>query len=164
MLIEQLSGMPYRDFVREQVLEPAGMHRSGFYAFNDLPANTANGYLEDRRTTNIYQLPLRGGGDGGMFTTTDDLRAFWDSLFADRILSEGLTGTYLDTHWRFNDTRGYGCGLYKRLDDSVFWISGGDAGVGFASWHVPGEQLTVNVLSNVTNGEGAIRDVVLSVL
>ena len=164
MVIEKLTGMLYRDFVREQVLEPAGMRRSGFYAFNDLPENTANGYMEDRRTTNIYQLPLRGGGDGGMYTTADDLVAFWDSLFAHRILSEGLTEIYLDTHWAFDEIRGYGCGVYKRLDDSMYWISGGDAGVGFYSGHVPGEGLTISILSNITNGEGGMRKAVLSAL
>ena len=164
MLIEKLTGMLYRDFIREQVLQPAGMHRSGFYAFNDLPENTANGYLEDRRTTNIYQLPLRGGGDGGIYTTTDDLRAFWDSLFSYRILSRELTGTYLATHWSFDDTRGYGCGVYKRLDNSMFSIVGGDAGVGFDSRYLPQEDLTVNILSNVTNGECRVRGAVLSAL
>ena len=95
MLIEKLTGRLYRDFIREFVLQVANMHQSGFYAFNDLPENTANGYLEDRRTTNIYQLPLRGGGDGGMYTTTSDLRAFWESWFSYRILSSELTPTYL---------------------------------------------------------------------
>ena len=112
MLIEKLTGMLYRDFIREHVLQVANMHRSGFYAFNDLPENTANGYLEDRRTTNIYQLPPRGGGDGGMYTTTEDLRAFWYSLFSNRILSEELTTTYLSTHCTFSDTAGYGCGVF----------------------------------------------------
>jgi CubicO group peptidase (beta-lactamase class C family) len=164
MLIERLTGMLYRDFIREHVLQAANMHRSGFYAFNDLPENTANGYLEDRRTTNIYQLPPRGGGDGGMYTTTDDLRAFWGSLFSNRILSAELTGTYLSTHWRFSDRDGYGCGLYKRLDDSMFSIVGGDAGVGFDSRYLPEEKLTINILSNITNGEDGIRDVVLGFL
>jgi hypothetical protein len=140
------------------------MHSSGFYAFNDLPENTANGYFEDRRTTNIYQLPLRGGGDGGMYTTTDDLRAFWDSLFSHRILSPELTDTYLRTHSTFNDTMGYGCGVYKRLDDSMFSIVGVDAGVGFDSRHLPHDKLTINVLSNITNGEEGIRKVVLGFL
>jgi CubicO group peptidase (beta-lactamase class C family) len=98
MLIEKLTGVLYRNFIREHVLRAANMHKSGIYVFNDLSENTANGYLEDRRTTNIYQLPLRGGGDGGMYTTTDDLRAFWDSLFSNRILSEELTEAYLNTH------------------------------------------------------------------
>lgn len=164
MLIERLTGMLYRDFIREHVLQPAGMHKSGFYAFNDLPENTANGYLADRRTTNIYQLPLRGGGDGGMYTTTDDLRAFWEGLFSNSILSPELTETYLDTHHAFNDTAGYGCGVYKRLDDSMFSIVGGDAGVGFDSRYLVQEKLAINILSNVTNGEEAIRKVVLSFL
>jgi CubicO group peptidase (beta-lactamase class C family) len=164
MLIEKLTGMLYRDFVREHVLQVANMHRSGFYALNDLPENTANGYLEDRRTTNIYQLPLRGGGDGGMYTTTVDLRAFWESLFSGRILSEELTKTYLSTHYTFNDTEGYGLGIYKRLDDSVFSIEGGDAGVGFDSRYLLQEKLTINILSNITNGENDMRDVVLGFL
>ncbi len=161
MLIERMTGMLYRDFVHDHILKAAGMHNSGFYAFNDLPENTANGYLEDRRTTNIYHLPLRGGGDGGMYTTTDDLRSFWDSLFSYRILSEELTKTYLNTHHTFNDTNGFGCGIYKRLDNSMFSIEGGDAGVGFDSRYLVKEKLTINILSNITNGENRIRDVVL---
>ncbi len=164
MLIEKLTGMLYRDFIREHVLHAADMHRSGFYAFNDLPENTANGYLEDRRTTNIYQLPRRGGGDGGMYTTTDDLRSFWDSLFSNRILSKELTETYLQTQYALNDRDGYGCGLYKRLDDSMFWIEGGDAGVGFDSRYRPQGKLTISILTNITNGENGIRDLVLGLL
>jgi CubicO group peptidase (beta-lactamase class C family) len=161
MLIEKLTGRLYRDFIQEHVLKAARMRRSGFYAFNDLPENTANGYLEDRSRTNIYQLPLRGGGDGGMYTTTDDLRAFWDSLFSYRILSEGLTKTYLSMQVRIDDTWGYGCGIYRQLDESVFSIAGGDAGVGFSSRHLLPEKLTVNVLSNITNEAGAMRDAIL---
>ncbi len=161
ILIEKLTGSLYREFVSERVLAAANMDRSGFYAFNDLPENTANGYLEDRRTTNIYQLPLRGGGDGGMYTTTEDLRVFWDSLFSNRILSSALTETFLATHSTINNNIGYGCGIYKRLDDSTFSIGGGDAGVGFYSRHVVGEKLTVNILSNITNGEEGIRKILL---
>ena len=161
MLIEKLTGSLYRDFIREHVLQRANMHRSGFYAFNDLPENTANGYLEDRRTTNIYHLPLRGGGDGGMYTTTDDLRAFWDSLFSHRILSTELTATFLKTHSTFDAANGYGCGIYKHLDDSMFAIEGGDAGVDFSSRYIVPKNLTINILSNITNGEEAIREIVL---
>ena len=160
MLIEKVTGRQYRDFISEHVLGAANMGRSGFYAFNDLPENTANGYLEDRRKTNIYQLPLRGGGDGGMFSTTADLRAFWDSLFSNGILSPALTHTFLATHSTINDDTGYGCGLYKRLDNSEFSIMGGDAGVGFDSRYIVKEKLTINILSNITNGEMGIREII----
>jgi len=164
ILIEKLTGRLYSDFIRELVLQPASMQNSGFFSFDDLPENTANGYLEDRRTTNIYRLPPRGGGDGGMYTTTHDLRLFWDSLFSGRIVSRALTATYLKTHYRRDDTRGYGCGIYKRLDDSVFWIVGSDAGVGFESRYIVPERLTVNILSNITDGEDDMRDVLLNYL
>jgi len=97
-----------------------------------------------------------------MYTTTGDLRLLWDSLFSGRILSEELMTTYLKTHWPRDDTRGYGCGAYKRLDDSMFWIVGSDAGVGFDSRYIVADKLTVNILSNVTNGEDDMRDAVLS--
>lgn len=161
MLIEKLTGMVYRDFIQAHVLQPAEMHRSGFYAFNNLPENTANGYLEDRHTTNIYQLPLRGGGDGGMFTTTGELRNFWKSLFSNRILPPALTTKFLETHWRFDEHNGYAYGLYKRLDNRMFSIVGGDAGVGFDSRYLPGDEITTNILSNITNGEEHIRAAVM---
>jgi hypothetical protein len=66
----------------------------------------------------------------------------------------------LQTYWAFDETDGYGCGVYKRLDDSMFSIVGSDAGVGFASLYLPQEKVTVNVLSNITDGEvGMMRAV-----
>jgi len=160
MLIEKLSGLLYRDFIQEHVLKAADMPNSGFYAFNDLPENTAIGYLDDRKTTNIYRLPIRGGGDGGMYTTTEDLRSFWHKLFSNNLLSRELTAIYLNTHWTFNDTDGYGCGIYKRIDNSMFSIVGGDAGVGFDSRYLVQEKLTINIFSNITDGENSIRKIV----
>lgn len=96
-----------------------------------------------------------------MYTTTGDLRLFWDSLFSGRILSGQLTATYLETHHRRDETRGYGCGVYKRLDESMFWIVGSDAGVGFDSRYIVADKLTVNILSNITDGEEDMREVVL---
>ena len=161
MLIEKITGQLFRDFMQEQVLQVAHMPQTGFYALNNLPANTALGYLEDRQTTNIYNLPIRGGGDGGLFTTAADLRSFWQGLFAHRILSPELTAVFLQTRERFSEKTGYGCGLYKRLDDSLYAIVGGDAGVGFDSRYFVHQKITTSILSNTTNGEEDLREVVM---
>jgi CubicO group peptidase (beta-lactamase class C family) len=161
ILIERLTGRLYRDFVHEHILQVAHMRDSGFYALNDLPANTATGYLKDRQTSNIYNLPLRGGGDGGMFSTSADLRSLWEALLTYKILSRELTDTFLATHHRFDDTRGYGCGIYKRLDNSMYAIVGGDAGVGFDSRYLGAQKMTASILSNITNGEEAMRELVM---
>jgi CubicO group peptidase (beta-lactamase class C family) len=161
VIIEQVSNMTYRDFIEAEVLRPAGMADSGFFAFNDLPANTANGYLADHKTTNIYDVPIRGGGDGGMYTTSDDLRRFWNSLFAYQVLSRELTDVFLTTQHAFNEISGYGCGLYKKLDDSIFAIMGSDAGMGFDSRYVENRATVINILSNRTDGEVQMRKLIL---
>ena len=48
--------------------------------------------------------------------------------------------------------------------DSMFSIEGGDAGVGFDSRYLIQEKITINILSNITNGENEIRVVVLDFL
>lgn len=159
ILIEMIADAPYSDFIESEVLQAAGMANSGFFAFNDLPVNTALGYLDDHHTTNIYNLPLKGGGDGGMYATSEDLRAFWRSLFAGRIVSSEIRDTFLKTQYVFNKISGYGCGLYKKLDDSMYSIVGSDAGVGFESCYLLADSIVLNILSNRTDGGERMRSV-----
>ena len=49
IIIEKLSGELFRDFVTANVLSRAAMYDSGFFALNDLPANSATGYLADKK-------------------------------------------------------------------------------------------------------------------
>ncbi len=158
IIIEVITGRTYREFIETEVLQPAGMQDSGFYAFNDLPSNTANGYLADLKTTNIYQIPIRGGGDGGMYTTSKDVQNFWNQLFSYQILSKELTEIYLKTQYAFDQKFGYGCGIYKTLDNRMFYVVGSDAGVGFDSRYVVDQAMVINILSNRTDGEQPIRE------
>ncbi|MFO7622931.1 MAG: hypothetical protein R6V73_01150, partial [Anaerolineales bacterium] len=68
------------------------------------------------------------------------------------------------TQHRFNKVSGYGCGIYKRLDDSMYSLVGGDAGVGFDSRYLSSDQVTINIFSNITDGEAAIREVIMETL
>jgi hypothetical protein len=70
----------------------------------------------------------------------------------------------LRTRLAINEKSGYGCGIYKRLDDSMYFIVGGDAGVGFDSRWMPKEKLILSILSNVTDGEERMRDIILSMM
>ncbi len=74
VIIERITGMKYREYMKKHVFGPLGMASTGFYAFDDLPGNTAWGYMKAGESwmSNIYKLPIRGGGDGGLYTNTDD--------------------------------------------------------------------------------------------
>ncbi len=165
VIIERITGQLYRDYIREHVFATAGMDDSGYYAFNRLPENTAYGYKKGRNgapETNIYNLPVRGASDGGAYTTADDLHKFWRALFNNRILSKKLTGTFLTPHVIVDEPIEYGYGVYisKYSGMDMFFIVGGDAGVGFDSRYIPEKELQVTIMSNHSDGEEKIRDVI----
>lgn len=159
-IIEIISGELYRDFIHREVLEPADMQNSGFFAFNDLPHNTALGYLDSQNSTNIFRIPVRGGGDGGMYTSAGDLDKFWAALSSFRILPAELTDYFLKQHVDLNESSGYGCGVYlqSRGNGRIYSIVGGDAGVGFHSQYSPWQQLSIHILSNTSDGEEQMRE------
>jgi CubicO group peptidase (beta-lactamase class C family) len=163
-LIERISGQRYRDFIKAEVLDPAGMTDSGFFAFDALPSNVAAGYLDGGLRTNVYRLPIRGGGDGGMYTTAADLDAFWRSLLGHRILREGLLEDWLSPRAEISERTSYAYGFYRRKKDGSYYIVGSDHGVGFDSRYLPERDLVVSILSNESDGEEAMRDAILGCL
>ena len=88
LLAERASGVPFHDLVDQRVCRPAGMTDTSFLRSDELPGRAAVGYLDDEGLrTNVLHLPVRGNGDGGIYTTAADVHALWDALFAGRIVS-----------------------------------------------------------------------------
>jgi CubicO group peptidase (beta-lactamase class C family) len=161
ILIEKITGRLYRDYIREKVFLPAGMRESGYFAFNQLPGNAAYGYKTSGET-NIYNLPVRGGSDGGAYTTVGDVNRLWKALFGKKILSKELTKIFLTPHITVGGPVQYGYGLYisKFNGGDMYFFVGGDAGVGFDSRYIPDMDLQITVISNFSDGEEKIRDVI----
>lgn len=95
LLIERLSGESYYTYVLDHIFEPAGMTRTGSFAVDSLPPNTAIGYTrgdEDALVDapvhrNTSELPGRGSSAGGGYSTAQDLLKFLKALREDRIAS-----------------------------------------------------------------------------
>jgi CubicO group peptidase (beta-lactamase class C family) len=93
LLIERLSGQDYYSYVREHILAPAGMTRTGSFFVDSLPANTAIGYtagvenatLGAPQHPNTQELPGRGSSAGGGYSTAEDLLKFLKALREHRI-------------------------------------------------------------------------------
>ena len=102
-------------------------------------------------TTNVFHLPVRGSGDGGIYTTAADINAFWESLMAGRIVSPETVTEMTHPRGDRKDGLRYGLGFWLGPDDAVS-IHGFDPGVGFVSVHDPSRHLTFSVLSNKTRG------------
>jgi CubicO group peptidase (beta-lactamase class C family) len=127
---------------------------------NKLPANTAVGYITEGSgwRTNVYNLPVVGGGDGGIFTTIPDLYKLWDGIFSGRVISKGLLEKFVDKHiiTKADSDSYYGHGIWIYDADGIpreEYIMGADAGISFKSAIVREKDLIYTVISNT--GEGA---------
>lgn len=158
LLVERQSGMPYAKYVEEHVFARAGMSNSGFFDSDHLPARTALGYLPDNgdgiRRTNVFLLPIRGGGDGGAYVTAPDMGKFWDALLGDHLVSSAMREQMLRIHATDakNPTENYGYGVWITTDGAGhitrYTAVGVDHGVDFASAVLPQHDSQVTVISN----------------
>ena len=78
LLVERLAGESYYDYVRSHIFVPAGMTRTASWKFDSLPANTAIGYTNEGRNTDL--LPGRGSSAGGGYSTAHDLMRLLNAL------------------------------------------------------------------------------------
>ena len=154
LIAERVSGVPFHDLVQQRVCEPAGMVDTEFLRSDELPGRTALGYLEIDGTwrTNVHHLPVRGNGDGGIYTTVADISALWRAFFAGRIVSESWVGEMVRPH---SDEAGglrYGLGFWLHESTDVVMLVGSDAGVSFRTAHDPRTGSTHTVVSNTSDG------------
>ena len=152
LLAERASGVPFHELVDQRVCRPAGLSSTAFLRSDELPGRAALGYLHDEGLrTNVFHLPVRGNGDGGIYTTAADIHTLWDALFAGKIVSNGTVAEMTRAHSDAPDGMRYGLGFWLDSAGSVMLV-GGDAGVGFVSAHHGDRRVTSTVLCNQTRG------------
>lgn len=159
LVAERASGRSYHDLVQERVLDPAGMSRSGFFRSDDLPPETALGYLKDGRT-NVFHLPVRGNGDGGLYTCLADVEAFWLALFAGRILPDEVVTQMVAPRSDVPEEKArYGLGFWLDPEGPGVGLVGYDAGASFRTHHDPTTGRTWTVIANTSEGAWPISRV-----
>ena len=166
VVLERLTGSTYHDVVRRLVLEPAGLQHTGFLPLNELPADAALGYLANAGDlVNILHLPVLGTGDGGAFTTAEDVHRFWLALLDGRIVSrETVDEMTRPRHDVPDEGIRYGLGFGIHRTHPVLVLEGFDAGASFWSSHVVATRTTVSVLGNSTRGAWPVVSVLAAAL
>jgi CubicO group peptidase (beta-lactamase class C family) len=154
LLAERASGVPFHDLVDQRVCRPAGMADTEFLRSDQLPGRAAIGYLDDDGLrTNVLHLPVRGNGDGGIYTTAADVHKLWDAVFDGRIVSLDTVAEMLRPRSDVpEESMRYGLGFWLPDSPGAVSLHGFDAGVNFVSTHDPGHRFTYTVLSNKSQG------------
>ncbi|MCL6661582.1 serine hydrolase domain-containing protein [Paenibacillus amylolyticus] len=158
LIVEQHSGRSFTDYVEEHIFKSCGMKDSGYFVTDQLPRNTALGYIDHEDgswNTNMFSIPVKGGSDGGAYVTAPDMIRFWDALLGHQLLNEETTQQLLTPHAHQEDEEYYGQGIWiDRKGEEIFkfHVMGFDPGVSFMSSVYPDYDLQLVVISNLESG------------
>lgn len=132
VVIENITGKSYFDYVRENIFEPAGMVNTDSYEMDYPVENLAIGYSRDITSpygwqNNIFKHKIKGGPAGGGYSTVNDLHKFALAVRAGKLVSQES----LDKMWEIQGGTGYGYGfgINNGNNGKVVGHSGGFAGI-----------------------------------
>lgn len=163
LIAERVSGTQFHLLVQDRVCARAGLRSTGYPRSDDLPGDAALGYVEvaGQWRTNVFHLPVRGTGDGGAFTTVDDMHDFWPALLGGRIVSRATVQDMLTPRSDPAEAGStYGLGLWLDPSDGSLQLVGQDAGVSFTSVHFPRDGVTWTVIANTMGAAWPVHRVV----
>jgi CubicO group peptidase (beta-lactamase class C family) len=155
LIAERASGVPFYELVEQRVCRPAGLTDTAFLRSDELPARTALGYVEvdGAWRSNVLHLPVRGSGDGGIYSTAADMSSFWRAFCAGRIVSPSWVAEMVRPRSDApKHSKRYGLGFWLHASSDAVLLEGYDAGVSFRSVHDPRARITLTVISNSSDG------------
>lgn len=147
MVVEAASGLAYRDFLEQKLLQPLGLKHAGYDDGRRILPHAAQSYVdgadEVRQAgfadmSNVYAA-------GAMVSTADDLLAWQQMLVNGKVLGrESTAATFSDGGHR------YGLGWYvkERFSKKVYEHGGSLQGFQSVLAYYPADKLTVIVLGN----------------
>jgi D-alanyl-D-alanine carboxypeptidase len=152
-IVEQGTGTPFEENVRELIVRPLGLEDTGVFWQGSSDAGLAPGYEELEPTPVRVQLPAPKYliATGGMYSTAPDLLALLNALYGGRVLSDDALEK-LDTIYWEDEGYAYG-GRVATLElggetKTVLWHTGSNGPSKTRVSRVLSDGLTVITLTN----------------
>lgn len=160
-VIEVVSGQSYFDYVRENIYKPAGMTNTDCYELDKVNTNLAVGY--DKRFTdngidwgnNIFAHVMRGGPQGGGYSTVEDVLKFDLALRSGKLVRPATFKLLATPKPELNSPE-YGYGFFYDKDRNVTGHSGGFPGISSNLDIYLSNGWTAIVMSNYSRGSGPL--------
>lgn len=168
-IVEEVSGMRFRDYARKYLFEPAGMHTA--FVINpkrSLPKAALSGHTGFFRPVTTQYFLNGVVGDKGIYASVRDLYAWEQALFRNKLISASSMALALQPHNPRNRhlaSYGYGWRMYTTLHGYEVRFHGGWwRGFKTLLVHVPEDETCIIALSNKTSGGNVDKAAILSVL
>ena len=159
-MIEKVSGLSYKEFVKKNIFDPLKMARSLYDSTAQIIPGRAKGY--SKRREGFINAPFLSMtlpyAAGSLLSTVDDLALWFEGLLSEKLISQ----EFLKMAWtpyKLADGRltGYGYGWTISNYEGNRLIEHGGGINGFTSHliFVPAEKLMVALLTNSDSGDRA---------
>jgi CubicO group peptidase (beta-lactamase class C family) len=161
-VIEKVTGQSYYDYVRENISKPAGMLNTDCYELDKVNPNLAIGYDKEFTdsgvtfTNNIFEHVLRGGPQGGGYSTVEDLLKFDQALRSNKLVGAEYVKLLLSPKPELNSPN-YGYGFQVNSESQVAGHGGGFIGINSNLDMFLGTGWTAIVMSNYSRGAQAVQ-------
>ena len=152
-IVEQVSGQNMADFAKAEIFDPLNMNHTHFHNdHNQIVKNRSSGYSpEDSGKYKISMTTLDMIGDGGVFTTINDMVHWNNAYYESDILTPDFWELMTEQGILNNgDTLDYASGLTIGNYRGLKTISHGGAFVGFRADYVrfPEQKISIIVFAN----------------
>lgn len=155
LIVEKVSGESFQAFLRERIFLPLGMTNTlAYVAGGPAVPHRAFGYSDENghwvRTDQSMTSAVLG--DGGIYSSTDDLARWDEALYDDRLLSDASRKAAF-TPWTHTDEADVDYGYGWRITGETLWHSGETIGFRNVIVRYPKRHLTVVLLTNRNDPE-----------
>jgi CubicO group peptidase (beta-lactamase class C family) len=167
LIVERTSGVPFPKFLEERVFKPAGMTRTLLFETGGpaVPLR-AYGYTPDSGASTFkatdQSVTSATRGDGGIYSSVQDLAKWSEALSGDRLLDQGRLAEGFSSGVLTDGTKtGYGFGWYVDTFRGArrLWHHGETSGFRNTIVRFPELHAAIVVLSNRNGGDtGKIAD------
>lgn len=152
-IVEMASGMPYDEYIKSHIFNPAGMSQSGVIADEPRIQDMAMGYYPSR--SGVRPAPKFASGwawaAGNIVSTAGDVLKWDDAFFSGKIVSprDVVVMTTSGTLSSGSSTSyGFGWIIDKQAGRKRVWHNGGTFGFGASNIVLPDDHLRIVVLIN----------------
>ncbi|HEX7709011.1 MAG TPA: serine hydrolase domain-containing protein [Thermoanaerobaculia bacterium] len=167
LIVESVSGLPYEEYVRRHLFEPAGLTSFAFRRMGSRAESFAIGYTRENSgeewRPNTAIVAESGGPHGGAFASAADLARFFQALRSGTLVKPETA--LLVTTPRAGASAAYGFGVLDFDTDRLVGHSGGNVGSSADAYTYWQSGYTIVVLSNLDPPSshevaGAIRQLI----
>ena len=173
LIIEKISELSFHEYIKKYIIEPLNLTRTGFFATNYLPFNTALGYIYDEEiddfVSNTFLIKIIGSPDGGLYTTAKEIAMFWSGIFEKKLFSEEMVNQLGEIYSEWKEEWGsvyFGLGVQVKEKEGakIYYHDGWVMGVSFITMYCPQTECALTIFGNVNVDIFAIEDELMSLL